>query len=163
MTCRDFERALERSRDDGDGALASVRTHATGCLRCARLLAAETRMRESLASLRQRPREGAVRLDLARSARREAEARHAAQPPPVSRWALAALATSAALFAAAVIFGPSDATRSSRPGTTLAAAEGAVDPLDVAPVVWSDGLVDVVAPAPPPRPEAVAVLVEWNL
>jgi hypothetical protein len=177
MRCRDFERLLDQARDDGrdapageaarDAASADLVAHAAGCAPCARLHRAEHELRASL--LRLRATVPAAPTGFAVGVHRRIALRRAERPSifglPLA--ATVAVATAGAILVAALLLSPAG-----QPGVgpiVPARASHAGSALDAAPVVWSDGGVEIVAPAsgePEPAQEsrqAVAVLVEWNL
>jgi hypothetical protein len=161
VRCREFHDLLRRSRDERLES-AGLEAHASSCPACARLLASEERLAASLARLRRR--HDAVPAGLAARARRIAAAR-APERRAFPALGLVALATAAAVFAAALVLSP--ASRDPRRAITAAAGGPSSElPAGTAaePVLWSNGGVDVVAPAPDSaEPRPVAVLVEWNL
>lgn len=163
MNCNEFQAALEASRD---GAGADLSAHAAACPACARVLEQELQLRDAMACLRDASGRTRVPTGFARRVR---NARIAARERPQLQqrgWSLllAAAAAAAVLTAAFLVVGDASTPPGVAAGSGATPAASSSPSSGFQPVVWSDGGVDVIAPAEvEANPAAVAVLVEWDL
>jgi hypothetical protein len=188
LDCRSFTRALEAARDHaperqaGPFAAAELRLHAGSCSECAGLLAAETGLRADLARWR-RASTAAAQVPPGFASRVTRRARAAALPrtgTAGTRWGFA-LGAAACLSVALLLAGsvPEGELGSAAGGQgpvvaragapVLAADDAAAGPGDAAlgPLLWSNGSVDIVAPAGadfavPRKTATTALLVEYR-